>query len=119
LPVFPSEWYEGLPRTILESFAVGTPVVAPNLGAMREIIREGDTGLHFQSGDPADLARVVAGAFAHPEELARMRDQARAEFEMRYTAEENYHRLMDIYSQALKARRYTASELPQIGFGGG
>ena len=115
--VFPSEWYEGLPRTIIESFAVGTPVIAPNVGAMREVIREGDTGLHFRSGDPADLARVIEDAFAHLEEHARMRAQARAEFEARYTAEENYHTLMDIYSHALKARRYTAAELHEIGFG--
>jgi glycosyltransferase involved in cell wall biosynthesis len=112
LLVFPSEWYEGLPRTILESFAIGTPVVAANLGAMREIIRDGETGRHFQRGDPADLARVVAGAFAHPEQLARMRARVRAEFESRYTAEENYHQLMEIYSHALKARRDTAARLP-------
>lgn len=103
--VFPSECYEGLPRTILESFAVGTPVVAPNMGAMRAVIRDGETGLHFQSGDPEDLARVVANAFAHPEALVRMRARARAEFEARYTAEENYHRLMEIYSHVANMRR--------------
>ncbi len=105
LLIFPSEWYEGLPRTILESFAVGTPVVAPDLGAMREIIRDGQTGLHFRAGDAADLARVVAGAFAHPAALARMRAQVRAEFERQYTAEENYAQLMAIYSHVVGARR--------------
>jgi len=115
LLVFPSEWYEGLPRTILESFAVGTPVVAANLGAMHEVVHEGRSGLHFQSGNPEDLARVVADAFMHPEELARMRVQARAEFEARYTAEENYRRLMEIYSHVWKARRDTASEMQGIG----
>lgn len=114
LLVFPSEWYEGLPRTIIESFAVGTPVVASNLGTMGEVIRDGETGLHFQPGDSADLARVVADAFAHPTDLARMRGQARAEFEMRYTAEDNYRTLMDIYSHASKARRDAAAELHEI-----
>ncbi|MGI8854538.1 MAG: glycosyltransferase family 4 protein [Thermomicrobiales bacterium] len=116
LLIFPSEWYEGLPRTILESFAVGTPVVAPDLGAMREIIRDGQTGLHFRAGDAADLARVVANAFAHPADLARMRTQARAEFERQYSAEENYHQLIAIYSHASAARRYTASKGRPIGF---
>ena len=67
LLVFPSEWYEGQPRTILESFAVGTPVVAADLGAMGELIRAGHTGVHFQPGDPGDLARVVAGYIRQPD----------------------------------------------------
>lgn len=100
LLIFPSAWYEGgVPRTILESLAVGTPVVAPDLGSMGEIIRDGHTGMPFKGGDPADLARVVGDAFAHPAGLVRMRAQARAEFEARYTAEANYRMLMDIYSQ--------------------
>ncbi len=112
LLIFPSEWYEGLPRTILESFVVGTPVVAANVGAMGEIIHDGETGRHFQRGDPVDLARVVADAFAHPEQLARMRACARAEFDLRYTADENHRQLMEIYSQAMKARRDTAARMP-------
>jgi glycosyltransferase involved in cell wall biosynthesis len=105
LLIFPSEWYEGLPRTIVESFAAGTPVVASNLGAMRELIRDGQTGLHFRPGDPEDLARVVAGVFARPADLASMRAAARAEFEARYTAEANYRQLIDIYAQVRKERR--------------
>ncbi|MDQ6833038.1 MAG: glycosyltransferase family 4 protein, partial [Chloroflexota bacterium] len=98
LLIFPSEWYEaGLARTILESFAAGTPVVTPRLGTMRDLIQDGETGLHFRAGDPDDLARVVADAFSRPDALARMRGQARAEFDARYTAEENYHHLMEIY----------------------
>ena len=97
LLVFPSECYEGLSRTILESFAAGTPVVAPDLGTMHDLIRDGETGLHFRAGDADDLARVVAGAFARPDALARMRGHARAEFEAYYTAEDNYRQLIGIY----------------------
>lgn len=102
LLIFPSEWYEGLPRTVIESFAAGTPVVAPHLGAMRDLIRDGHTGLHFRPGDAEDLARVVADAFARPVVLTRMRAAARAEFEARYTAEANYRQLVDIYARVVK-----------------
>ncbi len=100
LLVFPSEWYEGQPRTILESFAVGTPVIASDLGAMTELIQGGHTGMRFRPGDPAHLAQVVADAFAHPAALAQMRARTRAAFEAHYTAEANYHRLIEIYAQA-------------------
>src|SRR5262249_37196696 len=45
--LFPSEWYEGFPMTLAESFACGTPVICSRLGAMQEIVADGRTGLHF------------------------------------------------------------------------
>jgi len=99
--VFPSKWYEGQPRTIIESFAVGTPVVASNLGAMSTLVSPGRTGFHFRPGDSGDLVAQVEWALAHPDELARMRREARAEFEAKYTAQENYLRLMEIYEKVV------------------
>lgn len=49
--VFPSIWLEGMPLTIIESFACGTPVIASNLGAMATMIVDGYNGLHFDVGD--------------------------------------------------------------------
>ena len=112
LLVFPSEWYEGQPRTILESFAAGTPVVAADLGAMGELVREGHTGVHFTPGDPGDLARAVRGVFSHPAERARMRAGAREDFEAYYSAEANYHDLTDIYASVRAERRHLA---PTVG----
>ena len=113
LLIFPSEWYEGQPRTILESFAVGTPVVAANLGAMSELIRPGHTGVHFQPGDPGDLARVVQDVFANPTTLAQMRARTRTEFEARYSAEENERRLIEIYQGVIEERRTAGSKRSQ------
>jgi len=36
--VFPSEWYEGMPMTLLEAFASGLPVLGSNLGSMTEML---------------------------------------------------------------------------------
>lgn len=96
--VFPSLWYEGLPRTIIEAFATGTPVVAANLGAMSRLITAGETGLHFNAGSEESLVTQVEWAATHPEALAEMRQQARIEYKEKYTAEANYEQLMQIYS---------------------
>jgi len=95
--IFPSKWYEGLPRTLIESFACGTPVIAANLGAMSSFVTPYETGLHFQPGNSEDLAAQVDWAIAHPKELSSMRHKARTEFEVRYTAENSYQRLLEIY----------------------
>jgi glycosyltransferase involved in cell wall biosynthesis len=97
--IFPSEWYEGLPRTIIEAFAVGTPVIAPNIGAMSSLINHGRTGLHFYPGNQEDLIAQVEWTLTHPEELAKMRYEVRTEFEAKYTAANNYTRLIEIYQR--------------------
>lgn len=98
--LFPSQWYETFGRVAAEAFAKGTPVIAASIGAIAELIDHERTGLHFQPGDSEDLAAKVEWALAHPKKLAQMRREARTEFEVKYTARENYRRLMDIYALA-------------------
>jgi len=106
--VFPSEWYETFGRVAAEAFAVGTPVIAANIGAVAELVEHGRTGLEFRPGDPEDLVAQVEWALSHPAELRRMRDEVRAEFEAKYTAERNYRALMEIYESALERKRVPA-----------
>jgi glycosyltransferase involved in cell wall biosynthesis len=100
--VLPSVWYEGaLPRTVLEAFSKGTPVVASNLGAMTEGIQHGKTGLLFAPGDPDALGHAVNRIMSDPKTLDGMRAAARREFEQKYTAVTNYRLLLQVYSRAL------------------
>jgi glycosyltransferase involved in cell wall biosynthesis len=99
--IFPSLWYEGFPMVIAEAFAVGLPVVASELGSMSSLIAPGRTGLHFRPGNPEDLAAQVEWTLKHPAELAQMRREARAEFEAKYTAAQNYQMLMEIYERVV------------------
>lgn len=103
--VFPSIWREPFGLAIIEAFASGTPVIGAALGAPAELISDGVTGLLFAPGDPASLADRVRWASSHPAEMAAMGRRARAAYEASYTAERNYGRLIEIYRQALAARR--------------
>ncbi len=100
--IFPSVWYESFPKVIAEAYAVGLPVIAGNLGGMSSIIDPGRTGLHFRPRDPKDLAAQVKWTLAHPATLAVMRREARAEFEVKYTAVRNYEMLMEIYDRVVE-----------------
>ncbi|WP_218080091.1 glycosyltransferase family 4 protein [Anthocerotibacter panamensis] len=101
LLLFPSEWYEPFGRVAIEAFAKGTPVLATKLGSLATLVEHGRTGLHFPPGDPQALAQQVDWLLTHPVEHARMRHSARAEFEAKYTAPQNYQALLAIYQQAL------------------
>lgn len=98
--VFPSQWYECAPLTILEAFACGVPVIASNLGVMSELVTDELTGLLFKPGDASDLRRCVRWVFEHKETVNGMGAHARAEFELKYTAERSYAGLMRVYARA-------------------
>ncbi|MCL5061578.1 MAG: glycosyltransferase family 4 protein [Candidatus Thermoplasmatota archaeon] len=99
--VVPSIWYENFPRTIVEAFACGLPVIATRIGALADIVRDGETGLLVEPGSPQDLADKMAWALAHPERMAEMGRTARAQYEAEFSAEVNYRRLMEIYDGVL------------------
>ncbi|MFL1463233.1 glycosyltransferase [Roseococcus sp. DSY-14] len=54
--------YDGIPVVLLEMAAAGLPIVAPDVGAIGEVVRDGETGLllPMTGDDEADAARYVA-----------------------------------------------------------
>jgi glycosyltransferase involved in cell wall biosynthesis len=106
--IFPSQWYETFGRVAAEAFAAGTPVIAANIGAVAELVEHGRTGLKFRPGDPEDLVTQVEWALSHSTDLRSMREEVRAEFEAKYTAERNYRALMEIYEAALERKKVLA-----------
>ncbi len=55
-----------------EAMAAGVPIVASDIPAFRDLLREGEAGELFATGDPADLARVVAVLLDDPARQARL-----------------------------------------------
>jgi glycosyltransferase involved in cell wall biosynthesis len=102
--VCPSANYEGFPKTIVESLARGTPIVAGRLGALSELITNGQNGRLFFPGDPLDLANTVTDLYKNASSLQAMRVAARRDFEDFYQAERNCDQLIDIYKQAISQK---------------
>lgn len=57
--IYPSEWYENCPFSVMESQAYGTPVLGANIGGIPELIQIGKTGELFESGDAVDLTKKI------------------------------------------------------------
>ncbi len=57
--IFPSLWYEGEPLVVLEAAALGVPAVVADACAARDLVIDGETGLHFRSGDDRHLQSVM------------------------------------------------------------
>ncbi|HWC18927.1 MAG TPA: glycosyltransferase family 4 protein [Terriglobales bacterium] len=109
LLIFPSITYESFGMGVIEAYACGVPVVASDHGAMRELVQHGHTGLRFRPTDSDDLAGTVRKLWCDEELLVRVGRNARQEFERKYTAEANYHALIEIYEEVLNARARSAA----------
>jgi glycosyltransferase involved in cell wall biosynthesis len=99
--VMPSIWYETFGRTIIEAYAKATPVIASRLGAIAELVDHGRTGLLFEPGDADDLARKVEQWVTGGPAPTAIRQAAREEYELKYTAARNFAALTNIYREAL------------------
>lgn len=57
--IYPSEWYENCPFSVMESQMYGTPVLGARIGGIPELIKEGMTGELFTSGDKDALKEKI------------------------------------------------------------
>jgi glycosyltransferase involved in cell wall biosynthesis len=99
--VFPSEWYETFGMAIIEAFAAAVPVVTSRHGSMAELVEDGKSGWHFETGSAEDLARVVREAWSSPDELRRRAGVARMMYEQKYSLARNYEMILSVYGQAV------------------
>jgi glycosyltransferase involved in cell wall biosynthesis len=106
--ICPSLWYEGMPRTTIESLAVGTPVIASDIGCYPEMIADNVSGVLFPAGDSTVLRDRIRALFSG-RALAGMRHGARRRFETDYTGEKNFSRLLSIYRSVLLAQNAVPS----------
>ena len=89
--VLPS-YTEGLPYTILEAMACGTPVLATPVGAIPDVIKDGETGFIMENNSPECIAENIVRALAHPN-INEITKNARALVEEKY----NYQAAVDGY----------------------
>lgn len=65
--VYPSEWYENCPFSVMESQMYGTPVLASDLGGAPELVQPGRTGDLFRGGDAQELTEHIKELWEDPE----------------------------------------------------
>jgi glycosyltransferase involved in cell wall biosynthesis len=96
--VLPSKSGEGLPLVALEAMACGLPVIATDVGGIREILME-DYGKLVAPNQPELLAKAVLD-FATVDFSSR-RGELRAMVEKRFSWDANVERLVEIYEELI------------------
>lgn len=98
--VFPSTWHEPFGRTVVESFAVGTPVVGSKLGGVTELIQDGYNGYLFNPYNIESMIDSICKIDSFSD-YDILRYNAKKTYEEQFTAEKNYQQVIRIYSEIL------------------
>ena len=93
--VYPSEWYENCPFSVMESQMYGTPVIGSDIGGIPELIKVNETGELFKPGDADGLCKKIRDLWNDDEKAKRYAENCKnVSFD---SADEYYEKLMKIY----------------------
>lgn len=89
---------EVLPMTLIEAAACGVPAVSTDVGAVRDVVLDGETGFVVPTEDEGALAKRILYLLRHPAERKRMGERARQHVEAHF----DLRQMVDRYAQVLQ-----------------
>jgi glycosyltransferase involved in cell wall biosynthesis len=100
--VFPTQLNEAAPLVPLQAMACRTPVVASDVGTLREMIGvgEGAGGILVPSGSPPDLADAIQRVISNPSLHAELSKGAYERVEAKYTLKRMIEKTVEVYEVA-------------------
>lgn len=104
--VLASTAVETFSMAMLESMAMGVPMIAPRIGGLSEAIMDGSNGLLFPVGDTSALARLMQHLVEHPSEAAIQGQAAQRTVVEKFTLEKMVIGSERVLSQVLRDRRH-------------
>jgi glycosyltransferase involved in cell wall biosynthesis len=96
LLVLPSQ-AEGFGLVLIEAMAAGVPVVATNVAGIRDVVRDGETGLLVPPHSPQALADAITRVFGDAGLQQRLTDAGRADVNERFA----WNRVIERYRELL------------------
>ncbi len=91
---------EYTPNVVLEAQALGVPVVATNVGALSEMVNDGETGVLVEPNCPGRLAEAITGLLRDENQRMKMSTNAR-KFAENFLIERSIEKLEELYFQLL------------------
>lgn len=95
---------DGLPTVLLESMALGTPVISTRVAGIPELVIDGETGLCVPSENPQALAEAMARLLDDHDLCRTFSRNGRALIEREYDEDRNAAKLRQIFNDAIDSR---------------
>jgi len=101
---------DGIPNTVIEAMSFGLPVIATDINALPEIVRDGETGLLVPQKDPAALADAVCRLMDHPDQARSLGRNGAAFAADMFSPEKNGDRLAALFADSFHRRDAECAE---------
>ena len=95
--------FESFGLILIEAMRWGRPVIASDIGGMREVIRSGESGLLCPVGGAAQLAAAIRQLLVDGSERARLGTMARQRYEQQFTRSTMARALETFYAKTVAA----------------
>lgn len=100
--VVPSIWYENCPYSVMETLAIGKPVIGANIGGIPELVQNQFTGITYKFDDIEELSLNMDVLFSDEELAERLGDNAKEQARKLYTKNVYYDKIIKIYTDLIK-----------------
>lgn len=100
--VVPSVWYENCPYSILETLAMGKPIIGSNLGGIPELVKNNKNGLIYKYNNDDELAEKMNKLFENKNLADELGKGAKKIAEEEFSKERYYTEIMNIYEGVIK-----------------
>ena len=95
---------------VLESMAIGLPVVASDVAGMREVIQDGATGFLVPAGDTAGIASAVRRILEDDEMVRSIAWEGRRLIEKRFNLRQNVESLIQLMEKSARGKALQSEE---------
>jgi glycosyltransferase involved in cell wall biosynthesis len=95
---------EGFANAILEYMAAGLPVVATDVGGVREAVVEGESGHIVASGDDEQMAQRIIQLLANDDNARAMGARGKAIVSAKFSSEHHLRNTLELYDELLHRR---------------
>jgi len=102
--VLPAIKREGLPKTVIESMALGTTPIVTNTGGGPELVINGESGLVVPPSDPAALADAICRLYSNRTETDRLAGEARQRIATSFRLEDSVRAHLALYQELVPDR---------------
>lgn len=96
---FPSLDQEGMPNVLMEAASWGIPAVATDVGGVREVIEDAETGFIVDVTDPGQMAERIELLLSNPALRKTMGDRAREKMQKEFSVDRMITTMEDVYEQ--------------------
>ena len=99
--VVPSEWYEPNPYVVLQAFSFSKPVVATNIGGLKDMIQNNINGLLTKHNDSLDLSLTINNLYHDKEKIKILGKNAKELLESKHNPINYYNKSIELFNNLL------------------